>query len=250
MCYLFPLLALVATHLAGGPLGVPHTWAVTRFPHFVFGVLLGRWIVGATRVWPHAGVAADALTMVVVGVVAAAAIAGRTSGVEYWWYIMLYAEFALVPVHALWIAALCHQEQGGQRCATARLLNCSILQAVGDISLAVYCLHYPILQLFTWLANRGVVPMQKRDRGMHMGIDTSTDGMFALDTYQLISVLCIVIVLATAANQLFEAPLRSRIAQKLCKQSRVREQAQAPADGTVVQEDREEPAGTLVHANA
>lgn len=155
-------------------------------------------------------------------------------GVGFYWKCMLIAEFALVPLFCAWFYVLAVAESKSNDFAKyckenelnlnenssfyARngglavfVLKSKLLQSLGDISYSVYVIHYPIIHLFTWLANNSLVELKIRDRKVYMGTDTTVEGPFALDSYQILSILSLVIVLGGVCSSLIETPLRGGI---------------------------------------
>eukprot|EP00465_Bigelowiella_longifila_P007080 CAMPEP_0185276278 /NCGR_PEP_ID=MMETSP1359-20130426/55860_1 /TAXON_ID=552665 /ORGANISM="Bigelowiella longifila, Strain CCMP242" /LENGTH=414 /DNA_ID=CAMNT_0027869897 /DNA_START=125 /DNA_END=1369 /DNA_ORIENTATION=- len=135
-------------------------------------------------------------------------------------------EAFLLPLHALWLAAIVfayhrRPEQGDVgrwrrrplgRCYTREVLSWKPLVFLGDISLAIYCLHIPVLFVYTmavayvatgdWRLTTSIddVDLRVRASYIHMPLQWS-----------------LVLAVSFAANKLFEQPLRKLIISKsLC----------------------------------
>lgn len=132
---------------------------------------------------------------------------GYLYGPKAWWYYMLVAEFALVPLHCIWIYLLCTFRFEIQSMSVS-FLSCRALSNLGDISYSLYVLHYPILYAYTNLKAWAIVPYQMRDREIKMGLDTLVEGTYFLETYEIAGVLGIVIVFAYFAHSYIEEPAR------------------------------------------
>ena len=222
-CWLLPTGAAALFVVMEWPAGVLHTWVVTRFPQFLLGIALGVAAKGAARsggaeprfmppgAWV-AGHAADALSVVLAGYQAACSILGTVYGPRAWWEFMVLGEFAATGVWWYWLLALMRSDG---HCWTVRVLSSRALAYLGEISLSVYCLQWPVLQLYTWLAVGRLVHASKRDRDFHMGTDTFVEGPFALDPYQLLPVLCILVTIASLATTYLEAPARRAVVRAL-----------------------------------
>jgi peptidoglycan/LPS O-acetylase OafA/YrhL len=161
---------------------------------------------------------------------------------------MLIAEFSLIPVICGWLAALSvaetkatnyrvHLKKSESLLDTSNIytryggvsvafLTSSLLQSLGAISYSIYVVHYPLFYFYTWLANNEIVPMLQRDRHVYMGIDTYTQGLFALDSYQIFGGLAIVVVLGAILAALIENPARDAITKLNTNRSRKKQQQQ------------------------
>jgi peptidoglycan/LPS O-acetylase OafA/YrhL len=134
-----------AYHLAGdvGPGGLQtlYTFPLLRLPEFVFGVLLGRWLLVRGPLSPRQAAWAASL--------GAAVWLGWISVVSRF-PVELFHNGFLAPVQALLIVGLAC---GGG--VPARVLSWRPVQGLGERSLAIYLLHLPML---AWAQSLGVLP--------------------------------------------------------------------------------------------
>ena len=130
--FLVPLVALALGFTFGWPLGVIHTWAPLRAPQFFIGVILGlhfphkepqevnersgltnnieEAMDGTLEAKPScidwATVLLEIHTVILFASFIGCLILGTLQGSQYWWTYMLWEEFAMVPVHCMWIYLL------------------------------------------------------------------------------------------------------------------------------------------------
>ncbi|MFL5382294.1 MAG: acyltransferase family protein, partial [Longimicrobiaceae bacterium] len=141
------LLPGIALHFAGEvtPAGLRtlYTFPLLRLPEFVFGVLLGRWLVARGPLSPRqAAWAASAGAAVWLGWIA---VASRFP-------VELIHNGFLAPAQGLLIVGL-----AGAGGVPARVLSWRPLRMLGERSLAIYLLHLPIL---SWMQSLGALPRQ------------------------------------------------------------------------------------------
>jgi peptidoglycan/LPS O-acetylase OafA/YrhL len=115
-----------------------------------------------------------------------------------------YAEFILPVVHTAWLSGLASPACGG---ATKRILSMPPLKLLGDVSYALYCLHFPVLQWAVYVVrHRGVsysqVPLYHPDL---------FDGYYAFPAWALAPLVAISLAVAELAHMLLERPARRRI---------------------------------------
>jgi peptidoglycan/LPS O-acetylase OafA/YrhL len=136
-------------HLAGPPthaqLQALYTFPLLRLPEFVFGVLLGRWLVVHGPLSPGQAVWAS-------WVGAAAWLAWISVALLF--PIELIHNGLLAPAQGLLIVGLASNAG-----LPARLLAWRPLRALGQRSLAIYLLHLPIL---AWMQSAGLLPRASR----------------------------------------------------------------------------------------
>ena len=143
------LLPGIVYHLPGEmtPLGMQtlYTFPLLRLPEFVFGVLLGRWLVMHGPLPPRQ--AAWAASIGAAGWLGWIAVASRFP-------IELIHNGLLAPVQGLLIVGLAY---GGG--VPARVLAWRPLRFLGERSLAIYLLHLPVL---VWMQTLGLMPRESR----------------------------------------------------------------------------------------
>jgi peptidoglycan/LPS O-acetylase OafA/YrhL len=122
-----------------------------------------------------------------------------------WFRYQMTAEFTLAIVYALWISALAHEECRGP---TRYVLTLKPFAWLGQISYALYCLHFPILNWIGWVVkNKGVsakaVPWHT--------FDDIFEGWYSLPGWSMPLVVLFIILCSACANAILERPARAAI---------------------------------------
>lgn len=159
--------------------GVLHIWAPFRLPQFTVGMCTG--LLSRRHPVCRPTLVAEACSAVLLGSMVACGLVTHAYGPGAWFRYMLVAEFALLPVHALWLAALATPGCAGP---TRAVLASRALRLLGSVSYALYCLHLPTLNFLAWAIaghrlTASAVPQHDRDRHIKMGRKSSITGWFA-----------------------------------------------------------------------
>lgn len=148
------------------------------------------------------------------------AMGGNDQGARtYLWFFYSYiAEYFLSVVHALWIAALCsinvEKSEGGSVrgwCGAASsspthwVLTTRPMQWLGEVSYAVYCLHWPIIGWCAWaVAAKGL---------NYDAVPVNNDGLWLFfPTWAIAPLVVIILIVSWVAHRYLEAPARAAIA--------------------------------------
>ena len=203
--YLVPLGALAWFIAKGLPVGIIHIWVGFRIPQFLIGCIVGNLYKKscedgadsetsnllsiteppAKRKERNWGIFADLLSLVLLGSFAACAVGGSVYGAGFWWTYMLVAEYVVVPLHCAWIWVIARSSRG----FTVAFMKSKLLLVLGELSLSIYCLQWAVLYGYSWLKVGLRAPkIQFRDRKFKMGSDTTVDGPFVLENFEIVSV--------------------------------------------------------------
>jgi len=207
-----PSALLAAFGLLAWPM---HFLFILRLPQFVVGMAAA--LLAARAPLRHPAAVADGCSLLLAANIAACgglttvvrASAGETAGGYVWLLWSHWAEFLLAPVHALWIAALASPGGGG---ATRAVLGSRPARALGAISYALYCTHFPLLSWAAWAAKgRGVsadaVPLRAA---------AFVDGWFCFPPAAIGPLLAACAAIAAAAYWALERPARRAIVSRVC----------------------------------
>jgi peptidoglycan/LPS O-acetylase OafA/YrhL len=195
---------------------VLHFFALFRLPHFALGVASGLMAQRRPLARPTLRVEICSAVLLLNLLVCAAltAVVVPRASAYVWLLYSHYMEFLIPPVHAVWLSALaappppgCCGAGGGP---TRRLLSCRPLRRLGDVSFALYCLHFPILQWAGWaVARRGVstdaVPLRT---------PSFITGWFNFTPAAIAPLLAVCIAVAAVAHVALEKPARAAIVQR------------------------------------
>lgn len=121
--------------------------------------------------------------------------------VGVWFIHMFMTQFCGAPVFVIWLYALSKSKKS----LSSRFLNSSLLQYFGKLSYSMYCINAPILQMFCWLKTKSFTPLSP---------SSLVGGLNVLDTYEVVSVLCLIIGFSQLIFHWIEQPARDW----LCKQ--------------------------------
>jgi peptidoglycan/LPS O-acetylase OafA/YrhL len=173
---------------------IAHIFCVFRIPHFLTGIYAG---LLAKRCPPsHPTLAAEICSCTLIAEMVVCAVLG-TGNHSYLTVHTYIADFALPPIHALWIMALTHPDCRGP---TRFLLSSPPARFLGDISYSLYCLHFPVISWCCWaVAGRGV----SRD-----AVPSLRESYFCLPAWAVVPILAVCILVAAAAFYLIEDPAR------------------------------------------
>ena len=131
----------------------------------------------------------------------------------YWWSMYSFlAEWVLTGVYATWIRALAHPDCAGF--LTARLLSSTPLSKLGQLSYAVYTLHFPVLN---WVAL--IVQGLPQARMFNPGFEKNNIrkespnnfGWFVFPAWALPLLFIVVILVAALFHALLERPARNAL---------------------------------------
>ena len=127
----------------------------------------------------------------------------------------------LPPVYAIWMYALTQSPDG----LTARVFNITPFRILGDLSFAIYVLHFPILHYYAWIRHDllgGITSSSSSSSTSYwrdplpcipgIGSTSSSDGLASWDIAPAFVVLFLV---AALVHYGFERPLRSRLSKWL-----------------------------------
>ena len=131
----------------------------------------------------------------------------------YWWSMYSFlAEWVLTGVYAAWIRALAHPACAGS--FTARLLSSTPLSKLGQLSYAVYTLHFPVLN---WVAL--IVQGLPQARMFNPGFEKNNIrkespnnfGWFIFPAWALPLLFILVILVAALFHAFLERPARTAL---------------------------------------
>ena len=180
-------------------IGILHISFLFRLPQFVVGVISGLLLERHVLTFPT--VYAELSSIILACSFIGCALVTYYSGATAWGYYIIASEFLLLPVHALWISALSSPSCNGP---TAIIFSSPPLQALGTISYALYCTHYPVLSWCAWAVYGGVsaetVPL--------VTVDNRT-GWFAFPgSWNIIPLVAVCITVAAIVYYSIEFPMR------------------------------------------
>eukprot|EP01130_Rhizamoeba_saxonica_P012062 TRINITY_DN5046_c0_g2_i1.p1 TRINITY_DN5046_c0_g2~~TRINITY_DN5046_c0_g2_i1.p1 ORF type:complete len:308 (-),score=21.36 TRINITY_DN5046_c0_g2_i1:108-989(-) len=204
-CFIFPLIVFGLFFFMEWPLGIAHTWAIIRVPHFMIGAVLGYLFMEHkqfTKGRYFEAFLVDVCSFLLGVSFFGCMILGKILGQQFWWEYMLWAEFSLIPLLCVWIYFMAKTPHG----FTIWFFNLFPLQKLGDLSYSIYVLHWPVMHYYNWLKNGEIVPTSFRNRDIKMGEDDLVDGWWALNSFDLLPIICITICLTV----LFEHYIESR----------------------------------------
>lgn len=168
-----------------------HAWAPVRVAHFLLGVAtavlaerLPARDASAAAWWRRPTLAVEVLSVLLAANLVTTAVATEavraageeggvpyvyagpswpeaglpggsgSAGVDYYVRRSVYAEFGLAPLLAAWVAALAAAgaNKGAGGGPTAAVLTSRPARALGRLSYALYCTHWPVLHALVWAA--------------------------------------------------------------------------------------------------
>lgn len=119
-----------------------------------------------------------------------------------WWFVWMYvAEFDLLLLQTMWVAALCDPRCRGP---TRAILASRPLRALGGVSYALYFLHFPTLQIVSWIVERRIVPGVP---GFGLGT------WYCFDASAIAPLVVTCLVVAAAATRFVDPPGRKFVAR-------------------------------------
>ena len=140
------------------------------------------------------------------------ALAPPAQASDWWSLYSFLAEWLLPGVLAAWIRALVHPRAGAS--ASARLLSSHPLVQLGQLSYAVYTLHFPILQ-WAALAVKGWGGAQMLDPGWQSSSirkeSSRHDGWFVFPPWALLPLMALIFLIAAAFHIVLERPARAEL---------------------------------------
>ncbi|KAJ6230558.1 o-acyltransferase [Anaeramoeba flamelloides] len=186
-----------------------HVW-LDRILHFLIGAILGelteryrkkhglkneesynerkdatKWII-----------VADLGTLVLIGTQVIVILYGQT-------FLPYFFEFVCVPFHCIWIFALLQSKKS----LTCRILNLPFFDILNESSYTVYCIHFPLFFLYTYIVNKKLVKCYD-----FWGCTT-----FALDYWHVFIAVPIIWIISILYLKLVELPLKKIMVRKINK---------------------------------
>ncbi|KAI9329076.1 acyltransferase family-domain-containing protein [Obelidium mucronatum] len=243
--YLYPLAAFSLFWFKSLPVGVVHASVLARAPHFFLGVLLGLCFdnndtttaASSQTTMPkyyRAVFITEACSFVLLALSILCPVVTKVVGIKFWFSFMLWSEFLIAPIQAVWIYHLVQAADSASR----------------DVSYAVYCLHYPLLYLYSWVRDSKVSEMVARDRGVSMGGGgTTVKGLFVLEFWDFGPAFLVILVVSGFSFYFVETPMRKWIIKRFLRKVAARQPVAAAVEpqGAVVEA---EPGMVEVDLNA
>jgi peptidoglycan/LPS O-acetylase OafA/YrhL len=196
---------------------VLHFFALFRLPHFALGVAscLMAQRRPAARPTLRAELCSAALLLNMLVCAALTAVVVPRISAYIWLLYSHYAEFLLPPLHAVWLSALaappapdgCCGAAGGP---TRRLLASRPLRRLGDVSYALYCLHFPTLQWAGWAVARAGVSLH----AVPLRTPSFITAWFNFTPAAIAPLLAVCVAVASVAHVVLEKPARAAILQQ------------------------------------
>ena len=192
-------------------LWVWHVHCVSRLPHVVAGVLLGEAVERLRGGPDHDADAwarrADLGSVVLLATALQAPVVEAYFGGAARVTVSIALEAVLLPVHAAWLAAIVLAHAARRPCRTRRALSLPGLVALGDASLAMYCLHLVVLFGYT-------MALAYAKTGDWRLVPTAEDWELRVRAGVWHAPLqwLLVVGVSVGASRWFEAPMRQRLA--------------------------------------
>ena len=190
---------LVLASVAVGLEPLMHILFPVRFPQFVAGI---AGAVAVQRGGPEFATRFSELQLTGLMGVVWLALFCVSAGVDSFMLMLgielAFVQFSFLPLLVMWVQALTLDPSA----LTKRVLCSAPAKFLGRISLSVYVCHWPVIRAYS-MAWHGEV-LHNRERG-------DKDGLFALDAWQLVPLLALVVAVGTALHYVVETPARKWI---------------------------------------
>jgi peptidoglycan/LPS O-acetylase OafA/YrhL len=215
---------------AVGLFDVLHVFGPLRVPQFLVGVFAG--LIAKRSPPPRPTLTAELCTAILLANLIVCAALG-THNNKYLIPHQHIAEFALLPVIALWILALAHPDCRGP----TRAVLCTLpFRFLGDISYCLYCLHFPVISWCAWaVAGRGVSAAAVPSLDIFY--------FFCFPVWAVIPLLAVCVLVATLAFYLVEEPARRWMTGRKKGRQQAARPSAAAATGTAAAGATVEPGG-------
>jgi len=227
LCYAFPVICyfilaeaceslaekeLVKNSTPYGWLVGMHYWYIPRLPQFVLGMYLGNFLFNTSFLLPSglAALLSDACLLAIASVTIL--FAYHEDRIYLW---ERFFQFLMVPVHMIFIMVLCHEEEqrrrgGCWRSISSTIFNSKPFQKLGELSLAIYCIH---LQLFNPFVMLSKYPKIDKDwESYHYWIPVNL----------VLPFICVLIVASAVVHQVYEQPMKRLLVKWLTNGGRIK----------------------------
>jgi peptidoglycan/LPS O-acetylase OafA/YrhL len=177
--------------------GFMFMFAFFRIPQFATGIYAGLLAKRCPLSRPTLYAEICSCLLVVNQIICAVLGTGNNGYFNWHKYVI---SFVLLPVHAVWVSALTHPECRGP---TRALLSNRPACFLGQISYALYCLHFPVISWCCWaVAGRGV---------SSAAVPKFESRYYFFPAWAIIPVVVVCIAVAAIAFYLVEEPARRRM---------------------------------------
>ncbi|KAJ6234705.1 o-acyltransferase [Anaeramoeba flamelloides] len=147
-------------------------------------------------------------------------------------FVKFFLEFSLVPLHCYWIFAIMNSKKS----LTCRFFNLGIFNLLNEVSYNVYCLHFPIFYLYTWLINKEIVPSYTQ----------FMDAVYALKFWHIFIIVPLVWLIGILFHKCIELPFKKKMVKIINKKYSLAKEIQkeVPSDSSISTEDSEDSLDT------